>query len=164
VEDDAVAVSEGRSRGPAELAAAAALAAAALGYGWVAAGFPAESAAFPQALAGLLGLLAAAIFLRELGRRRRGAGTGGAFFIHPGRFAIGVGGLVAYVAAVGWIGFLLPSLALGALLPAAVGYRDLRVSAAAAAAAIAFIVAVFVVLLERPLPPDILDGLIGALR
>ena len=152
------------SRGTAELAFAAALMAAAGAVGWVASGYPAESAAFPQVLAGLLAVLAALIFVRELARRRRGAALAGSLFIHPGRFAAGTAALVAYVAAVEWFGYLVPSFALGTLLPLVAGYRRLGMSAAATLAALVFIVAVFVVLLERPLPPDLLGPFIERLR
>lgn len=157
-------VSGSLSRSNAEIAVAAILVAAAAGLFWTASGYPRESAVYPQVLAGLLAAFGLAMAARELVRRLHGRPAGGRFVVHAGRLVIALAAVLVYVGAIAAIGFLIPSLVFGTALPLAAGYRRLWVSATTTVIALAFILLVFVVLLERPLPPDVLSGLIEAVR
>lgn len=155
---------EGRSRSLAEIGFAATLVAAAAAVIATASRYPAESAAYPVVIGAGMAALGGWIGLREILRRRRGRPTPGRFAEHAPRLAIGVAGLVAYFAAVGLVGFILPSLALCVLLPAAAGFRRWGLSAAVAVVSVVVILAIFVYALERPLPPDLLSPFLGRLR
>lgn len=154
----------GRSRSLAEIGFSVALIAAAAAVIASASRYPAESAAYPVAIGAGMAALGCWIGLREILLRRRGRPTPGRFAEHAPRLAIGVAGLIAYFAAVGLVGFILPSLMLGLLLPAAAGFRRWGLSALVAVVSVAVILAIFVYALERPLPPDILSPFLGWLR
>lgn len=153
-------VSGARTRSLAEIAFAAALFAAAGAVIWTARDYPAESAAYPQVLGVALALGALAIAAREIWCSRRGHATPGTFAIHGGRLLLGMAALFVYILGVATIGFVLPSLALGVLLPAVVGFRRHWVSILTVAVSLAAILLIFVVALERPIPPDILSELV----
>lgn len=155
---------QGRSRSLAEIGFAALLVAVSVAVVATAASYPAESAAYPVVIGIGMAVLGSWIGLRELLRRQHGRQTPGSLAEHGPRLAIGVAALVAYFAAVSLIGFILPSLALCVLLPAAVGFRRWGLSAIVAAVSVASILAIFVYALERPIPPDVLSPFLGRLR
>lgn len=155
---------EGRSRSPAEVGFALALVAVSAGVIAMASSYPLESAAYPVAIAGGMAVLGCWIALRELLRRRHGHPTQGGFAQHAPRLTIAVAALVAYFGAVSLIGFILPSLALCVLLPAAAGFRRWGLSAIVAVICVVSILAIFVYALGRPIPPDILSSFLGRLR
>lgn len=152
------------ARSLAEIGFAALLVATAVAVIATAASYPSESAAYPITIGAGIAALGLWIGLRELVRRQRGNPTPGSFAEHGPRLAIGVATLVAYFVAVSLLGFILPSLALCVLLPAAVGFRRWGLSAAVAIISVVFILLVFVYALERPIPPDILSPFLGRLR
>lgn len=152
------------SRSLAELGFAALLVAGAAGAVVMASAYPGESAAYPIAIAAGVGGLGIWIGLRELLARRRDHATPGSFAAHGPRLLIGLAALVIYFAAVSLVGFILPSLVLGVALPAAVGFRRWRLSAVVAAISVASILLIFVLALERPIPPDILSPIRDWLR
>jgi len=152
------------SRSAAELAFAAVLVAAAAGAVAMASAYPGESAAYPIAIAACVGGLGIWIGLRELLARRRDQALPGAFAEHGPRLLIGLAALMLYFAAVSLIGFILPSLVLGVALPAAVGFTRWRLSAIVAVISVVAILLIFVLALERPIPPDILSPLRNWLR
>jgi len=152
------------SRSAAELVVAAMLVAASAGAVAMASAYPGESAAYPIAIAAGVGGLGIWIGLRELLARRREQATPGSFAEHGPRLLIGLVALVIYFAAVSLIGFILPSLVLGVALPAAVGFKRWRLSAVVAAISVVSILLIFVLALERPIPPDILSPLREWLR
>lgn len=156
--------SAGRSRSLVEIGFAAALAAASAALIATAATYPAESATYPVTIGAGMMVLACWIGLREILRRRRGNPLPGGFAEHAPRLAIGIAALVLYFAAVSLIGFILPSLALCVLLPAAAGFRRWGLSAIVAVVSVATILAIFVYALGRPIPPDTLSPFLGWLR
>lgn len=152
------------SRSLAEIGFAAVLVAVSAAVVATASVYPAESAAYPVAIGIGTAALGCWIGLREILRRQRGRPTRGSFAEHAPRLAIAVVALVAYFAAVSLIGFILPSLALCLLLPAAAGFRRWGLSAIVAVVSVAAILAIFVYALERPIPPDLLSPFLSRLR
>jgi hypothetical protein len=124
--------------------------------------YPGSSGVYPQVLAVLLAIGAALVILRRLMTAEKEGQS--RLFLHTGRFVLGLATLVAYVVAVGLVGYLLPSLAVGIVVPLLLGYRNLQLTLAVTLGTILFIVIVFHMILGRPLPPDILSPLLGALR
>ncbi|CAN7349367.1 tripartite tricarboxylate transporter TctB family protein [Bosea sp. LjRoot90] len=158
------AVAEGRSRSPVEIVFALVLVAVSVAAIATASQYPVESAAYPVTIAAGMAVLGGWIAMRELLRRRRGNPTAGAFAQHGPRLAIGVAALVAYFAAVSVVGFILPSLALCVLLPAAVGFRRWRLAAVVGLVCVVSILLIFVYALGRPIPEDLLSPLLAKLR
>ncbi|PZU91864.1 MAG: hypothetical protein DI527_11450 [Chelatococcus sp.] len=162
MEGDAVEVSPASapgSRSHAEIAFAAILIAGAVGVIVMASGYPGESATYPVVIGVGLAGLGSWILLREVLRRRQAQATPGSFAEHGPRLAIGLAALVLYVLAVSQIGFIVPSVALGVLLPASVGFRRWGLSVVVAVVSVVVILLIFVLALERPIPPDILSPL-----
>lgn len=155
---------QGRSRSLAEIGFATILVATSVAVIAMASTYPAESAAYPVAIGIGMAVIGCWIALREILQRRRGNPMQGSFAEHAPRLAVGVAALVAYFAAVSLIGFILPSLALCVLLPAAVGFQRWRLSAIVAVVCVVSILAIFVYALERPIPADVLSPLLGRLR
>ena len=147
------------SRSLAEIAFACLLITGALGVVATASAYPGESATYPVVIGAALAGLGSWILLREALRRRQGRAMAGSFAEHGSRLAIGLTALVLYVIAVSQIGFILPSVALGVLLPASVGFRRWRLSFVVAVVSVVAILLIFVLALERPIPPDILSPL-----
>lgn len=163
-EEAAPAARAGGSRSPVEIAFALALVAVSIGAIAIASSYPVESAAYPVAIAAGTAVLGLWIALRELLRRRHGAPTRGAFAHHAPRLVVAVAALVVYFAAVGLIGFILPSLALCILLPAAAGFRRWGLSALVGIVCVVAILLIFVYALGRPIPDDLLSPLLAKLR
>lgn len=152
-------VSAPGSRSLAEIVFAAILIAGAVAVVVAASSYPGESATYPIVIGAALAGLGCWILLREVLRRRQGHSTPGHFAEHGARLAIGLAALVLYVLAVSQIGFILPSVALGVLLPASVGFRRWGLSFVVAIVSVVAILLIFVLALERPIPPDILSPL-----
>lgn len=150
------------SRRHAELGFAAALVAVAGFLFHQAADYPGVTGSYPRTLSVLLGIGGALMVVRTLLQRRTEDDE--PLFERPGRIYLGAGVLLLYIVAVSWIGYLIPSLILGVALPYILGYRNLRHSALIVTATLAFIVMVFVVALQRPIPRDLLDPLLAVLR
>jgi hypothetical protein len=163
-DDSASAGPEGRSRSPVEIVFALLLVAVSVGVIAMASSYPVESAAYPVAIASGMAVLGLWIAAREVLRRQRGNPTPGAFAEHGPRLAIGIAALVAYFAAVSLIGFILPSLALCVLLPAAVGFRRWGLAATVGVVCVVSILLIFVYALGRPIPEDLLSPLLAKLR
>jgi hypothetical protein len=89
--------------------------------------------------------------------------TPGSFAHHLPRLAVAIAALVAYFAAVSLIGFILPSLALCMLLPAAAGFRRWGLAAMVGLVSVVAILLLFVYALGRPLPEDLLSPLLALL-
>lgn len=152
------------SRSLAEIVFAAILVAVALGVMAMASEYPGESATYPFVIGSGMAGLGCWIGLREILRRRRNDATPGGFAEHGPRLAIGLAAILIYVVAVSLVGFILPSVALGVLLPASVGFRRWGLSLAVAIVSVAAILLIFVLALERPIPPDILSPLVRLFR
>lgn len=147
------------SRSQAEIGFAIILVAVAAAVVATAAAYPGESATYPVIIGAALGLLGGWVGLREILRRRQGQAMPGSFAEHGPRLAIGLAALVLYVFAVSQIGFILPSVALGVVLPACVGFQRWHLSLTVAIVSVVSILLIFVLGLERPIPPDILSPL-----
>lgn len=155
-----MALSINPTRKQAEIGFAAALIAVAA-WAFVEAGaYPAQSAGYPRVLCVILGATSALVILRAMllppadGSQR--------LLNHPGRFLLGFAALLVYVVAVDLLGFVVPSMIVGIGLPVLLGYRNLRLLVPVVVCTIAVILLVFAGLLERPLPPDILDFFLEA--
>jgi hypothetical protein len=146
----------------ADVAFAAILVLVGLSAAFLAAGYPRESAVHPAAiglgLAGLGGL----IIVRSL--LAGGGWRGDHFAVDPTRLTLGLLMVGGYVAALTRFGFVLPSLLLAVLMPAAAGYRRPLLAGLAGMTAVAAIVTIFVVALSRPLPADPVLQLLGLQR
>lgn len=160
----APAAAGGRSRSPVEIVFALLLLAVSIAVIAVASNYPLESAAYPVTIAGGMAVLGCWIALREVVRRRRGHATAGAFAQHGPRLAIAIAMLVGYFGAVSLLGFVLPSLALCVLLPAAAGFRRWGLSAVVGVVCVVAILLIFVYALGRPIPADLLSPLLDRLR
>lgn len=147
------------SRSLAEITFAILLIAGAAAVIITASGYPGESATYPVVIGAALAGLGCWVLVREVLRRRQGHATPGSFAEHAPRLAIGLAALVLYVLAVSLVGFILPSVALGVLLPASVGFRRWGLSFGVAVISVVSILLIFVLALERPIPPDILSPL-----
>lgn len=126
------------------------------------ANYPGLSGGYPRTLSVILGIGAALVILRAA--LRPGVMSGVSFFTHLPRAALGFAAMAAYIAAISFIGYLIPSVILGITLPMLLGYRNLRLVVSVTLGTILFIVLVFFVILERPLPPDLLQPLLEMLR
>lgn len=120
------------------------------------------SGTYPRVLAVMLAIVAALVIVRRLAQPA--AADEPRLFIDTGRFLLAAAVLVAYIASINLVGYLLPSLAVGVIVPLLLGYRNLRLSFAVTVGTLIFIVAVFYVALARPLPPDLFDAVLGVLR
>jgi putative tricarboxylic transport membrane protein len=161
MESDAMAVKSALTRRQAEITFAAALIAAASAIFIEAGKFPPDSAGYPRSLAVLLGIGALLVIAREV-RRPRESGVQ-PFFDHPIRFVAGSGFLVAYFVMIDFFGYLLPSVVFAIGLPFVLGYREWRLLVPVVLGTLAVILLIFRVILERPLPPDLLNFLLEAL-
>lgn len=150
------------SRRHAELGFAAALVVAAGFLFLQAADYPGVTGSYPRTLSILLGIGGLLMLVRTL--RQHNPDDEQPLFERPGRVYLGAAAVLLYIAAVSYIGYLIPSLILGIAVPYALGYRNLRHSALVVTATLAFIVLVFVVALQRPIPRDLLDPLLAVLR
>jgi hypothetical protein len=150
------------SRRHAELGFAAALVAAAAFFFHQAANYPGVTGSYPRTLSVLLAIGGLLVLGRTVMQHK--AEDDQPLFEHPRRAYLGIAVLVLYIAAVSYVGYLVPSLILGIALPLAVGYRNLRQVVLTTMATLAFIVLVFAVALQRPIPPDLLDPLLAVLR
>ena len=149
------------TRRQAEITIAAALIAAASAIFIEAGKFPAESAGYPRTLAVMLGIGALMIIIREV--LRPGESGAKPFFDHPIRFVVGFGFLFAYVVMIDLLGYLLPSVIFAVGLPFVLGYRNWRLLIPVVLGTLTVILLVFRVILERPLPPDLLNFMLEAL-
>jgi hypothetical protein len=150
------------SRRHAELGFAAALVAAAGFFFLQAADYPGVTGSYPRTLSILLGIGGLLMLVRTL--RQQNPDDEQPLFERPERVYLGAAAVLLYIAAVSYIGYLIPSLILGIAVPYALGYRNLRHSALVVTATLAFIVLVFVVALQRPIPRDLLDPLLAVVR
>lgn len=124
--------------------------------------YPGFSGTFPRVLASLLAVAALAVLVRSL--RAAEVEGGPRLFIHTGRFMMGAALLVLYIACVDLFGYVLPSLAIGVAVPLLLGFRDLKLTLVVTTGTVLMIIVVFVVLLGRPLPPDLFDPILDMLR
>lgn len=155
-----MALSFNPTRKQAEIGFAAAFIAVAA-WAFVEAGaYPTQSAGYPRVLCIMLAgtsflvILRAALAPPDDNSRR--------LLDHPGRFLLGSATLLTYVVAVDLLGYVVPSLVVGVGLPVLLGYTNLRLVIPVVVCTISVILLVFAGLLERPLPPDILDFLLEA--
>ncbi|NBE09063.1 tripartite tricarboxylate transporter TctB family protein [Paragemmobacter ruber] len=152
--------SPSRRRG--ELGFAAVLLAVA-GLCFVTAGdYPGASGTYPRVLSVLLGCGAIVVLARAW--RQNGDNGRVPLMANPGRCLLGFAAMALYVIGIDLLGYILPSFALVVLLPLLLGYRDLRLTVLAALGGIGFILLVFAVILERPMPSDLFDPLLEMLR
>lgn len=157
-----MAVNSSPTRKQGEIGFAAALLAVAGAAFVKAADYPGASGTYPRVIAVCLGIGAVLVLVRAALQSRPADRE--PFFTHLGRFALGFAVLGCYILAIDTIGYVIPSLLLGILLPLALRFRDLRMAVLASFATMIFILVVFVVILKRPLPVDVLDPLLGVLR
>ncbi|GGE32427.1 hypothetical protein GCM10007276_07130 [Agaricicola taiwanensis] len=156
-----MAVNLNPSRRHAEVGFAALLLGAAV-WAYVEAGnYAGQSGGYPRVLAILLGLSAIILAARTL--MGASAPDDARLFDHPGRFVVGLGMIFLYVVAIDVVGYILPSLIFGIGVPMLLGYRHLQLLLPVVIGILVFIYLVFKVMLERPLPPDVLDGVLRAI-
>ncbi len=115
-------------------------------------GLSARAAMFPRLAAGLLLALSVAYLIRELFRASRVEPQ--PFFHHAPRFVIALVLVVTYAVAFPKIGFLTATIVFVPLFATAIGMRRPWLSAASGIAFTAAVYVVFVVLLNRRLPPE----------
>jgi hypothetical protein len=144
------------TRKTAEIAFAAVLVAAA---GWIcfeAQAFPQQSGYYPQALGAMLAVSGLIMLIRTA----MSHSDGSRLMYHPGRCFTGFLIVFLYLFAVSYLGYIIPSIILSISVPALLGYRNWRILLPVALGTVFSIYIIFGVLLERPMPPDILLGLL----
>lgn len=155
-----MALSFNPTRKQAEIGFAAALFAVAA-WAFVEAGtYPTQSAGYPRVLCIMLAGASFLVILRALLVQPNDKSQ--RLLDHPGRFLLGFATLLTYIVAVDLLGYVVPSLIVGIGLPVLLGYRNLRLLVPVVVCTMAVILLVFAGLLERPLPPDILDFFLEA--
>ena len=118
--------------------------------------FPWESRFFPLAVLGLMAVLSAVVFIRTLYSDKYKAEnkTPPTFFRHPVRFLLAVGVILSYIVLLPVLGYFTTSVLFFLAMTAILGYRNYKNIALTIVTFLAFIYAVFVVLFERPIPPE----------
>ncbi|MEE3662093.1 tripartite tricarboxylate transporter TctB family protein [Brenneria sp. g21c3] len=125
-----------------------------------AAAYSPSSAIFPRALAMLLALGGLAQTIRLYRRRTHENGAPRRLLDAPLRVAIGFLMVAAYILLMNAIGYIAASLLFGVTLPLLAGYRRLWPIFASVTGSLLLIVTVFRILLDRPLPPGIVESLL----
>lgn len=124
------------------------------------AGLPARAAMFPRLAAGALLGLSVLYLVREI--LRRSAEPRAAFFHHAPRFVVALALVVAYALTFPQVGYFTTTIVFIPVFAAAIGMRRYLLTLAATVGASAVIYLVFVVFLNRRLPPErLLDLLTG---
>lgn len=124
-------------------------------------GFPKASAYLPVGVTGLAFVLALIWAGQAVWNMRRRTRTVEADPAHLRRLAVMAGASLVYVAAVAAVGFFTATALFVVLTAIALGMRRLPAILVTAACFTLGLYLVFVVLLQRPLPPERLFGLIG---
>ena len=118
--------------------------------------FPWGSRVFPLAILGLMAVLSAVVFIRTLysDKYKDETATSAKFFRHPVRFLLSVGVILSYVVLLPILGYFTTSVLFFLAMTAILGYRNYKNIALTIVTFLAFVYAVFVVLFERPIPPE----------
>lgn len=124
--------------------------------------YPGASGTYPKVLSVLLGCGAVLMLLRAW--RQTGDDSRAPLVVNLGRCLLGFATLALYILAIDLLGYILPSFVLVVSLPLLLGYRDLRLAFMAAIGGLSFILLVFAVILERPMPADLFDPVLEMLR
>lgn len=117
--------------------------------------FPSQSAGYPRVLAVMLGICSTIVIIRTLLQSPQGQ----RLMDHPRRCLGAFVLIFFYILGIDWLGYILPSIVFSISIPVLLGYRQWKVILPVVFGMVVFILIVFKVLLERPLPPDILDFL-----
>lgn len=130
------------------------------GFGWAQTGSLSVGARmFPRLALVLLGILSVAYVLRTL-LRAVPAETPEPFFTHAGRFFLALGLMAAFGLGFTRVGFVTAALLFVPAFALALGLRRPLLLAVGSVGFVAFVHLVFVTVLRRPLPPDLLLGLL----
>lgn len=122
--------------------------------------FSNTGAAFPRVLTVLLALCALVVIVREI---KFPAGAERPLFAQPVRVVMGFLLMFAYITAMDAIGYVLASVIFGLGIPWLFGYRHWRLSLPVVLGTLCFILVVFRLLLERPLPSGAIAALLEPL-
>ncbi|WP_168195914.1 tripartite tricarboxylate transporter TctB family protein [Nissabacter sp. SGAir0207] len=127
-------------------------------YVWqTAASFNPTSASFPRALALLLGLFGLVQLARQFIGGTAAEEGAAPLFARPWRLAFSFLLVFGYLLLMNTIGYIAASLLFGLLVPALAGFGRWRFSLAVVVGTLVFIVLVFHVLLQRPLPAGLIE-------
>ena len=140
------------SRKQAEIGFAAALIGAAAWVYVEAGNFPDQSAGYPRVLAVMLGVCALIIIVRSM----VWPVVGDRLMQHPLRCFGGFVAVFLYIVGIDLFGYILPSIVFSISVPVLLGYRHWKVTIPVVLGMVTFIFVVFKIILERPLPPDVL--------
>ncbi|GAB4391522.1 MAG: hypothetical protein Tsb0032_03650 [Kiloniellaceae bacterium] len=143
-----------------DMVAAIGLLALAVAGWWQTASLPSDAAMFPRLALSALAVLALVYLVRSLLRARRAQATK-PLFKNAGRFVLAFALIAIYVAVFPRIGFFTATLVFIPVFVMAMGMRRAPLIAIATLAYTVVTYVLFVVLLNRPLPDDLIIGLMG---
>ena len=138
---------------------AAALLILAVGVFFAAGALPFKSMIFPRMITAVMALCAVLMFLRTVPIKAGKAPAAAEdpmrdapFFRNAGNFVITFAAFVAYIFAIGILGYFVSTAILIVALALALGFRNLRLLAAATVGFLVLVYVVFILVFERPLP------------
>ena len=137
---------------------------AALGFLWTQLlDTPDGARMYPQLIIFTMGALTCVLMIRSYAGRT--APAGGAenwrFFKHAGRFVLSVAMFAVYLVGVGTLGYFTSSIVFLLALPVALGFRRGVMLGLTMAVFLGFVWAIFVLVFNRALPPEILGAALG---
>ncbi|MEM8959068.1 MAG: tripartite tricarboxylate transporter TctB family protein [Pseudomonadota bacterium] len=130
-----------------------------IGAAWMAASYSGASGLYPMVLSVILTGLGALVALQAV---RAGASSERTLVDAPAHWVTAVAAAAVYTALIVPLGFYTASFLLMLALPMALGFRRARYALSVAVIFMGLIFLVFTVLLEKPLPRELLPALVGA--
>jgi hypothetical protein len=118
--------------------------------------FPMESRVFPIGVLSLMAILAAVVFLRSFvnSQSEEQAQDPQPFFIHRNRFFASFACIVGYIVLLPALGYFTTSAIFFVAMTWFLGFRSYKTTALTIFIFLSFVYIVFVLLFERPVPPE----------
>lgn len=118
--------------------------------------FPMESRVFPLAVLGLMAVLAGALAVRSFAKPQGAEGQAPAkpFFVNRFRFFASFSCVVGYIGLLPFLGYFTTSALFFIAMTRLTGYRNNKTLLLTVCIFLSFVYAVFVLLFERPIPPE----------
>ncbi len=139
-----------------ERAMAMGIIAAALFLIYVSMDFPMESRVFPIAVLGLMAVLATVLFLRSFigSQPEKKSQEPVPFFIHRNRFFASLACITGYIVLLPLLGYFTTSAIFFVAMTWVLGFRKYKTTFLTILIFLGFVYVVFVLLFERPVPPE----------
>ena len=116
--------------------------------------FPMESRVFPIGVLSLMAILAAVLFLRSFMNSQSEEQASQPFLIHRNRFFASFACILGYIVLLPVLGYFTTSAIFFAAMTWALGFRNYKTTALTVFIFLSFVYIVFVLLFERPIPPE----------